>query len=145
VLVVQAATGLLGSLLDGDGDLLHVELVEEEGPAHGTLILHPDGSFVYTPYENYSTPEEEPDTFQYVISDGALESDPITVEITARDSGYLIARTDEGELAIRTWNSICWSKDWPMGQATWSLLFSRCRPFPTMKRVPGLQIKSRLP
>jgi len=48
------------------------------GPAHGTLTLNPDGSFTYTPAENFCGE----DSFTYKAYDGALYSNVATVRIT---------------------------------------------------------------
>ena len=45
-------------------------------PAHGTLTLNGDGSFVYTPAADYSGP----DSFTYKANDGTAESNVATVE-----------------------------------------------------------------
>ena len=81
------------------------------GPEHGTLVLNPDGSFVYTPAGDYTGP----DTFTYrasVISPEStspiLEGSVATVHIHVRPPiTLLIARDDEyavqqgGALAIK--------------------------------------------
>ncbi|HEU4699437.1 MAG TPA: Ig-like domain-containing protein, partial [Gemmatimonadales bacterium] len=46
-------------------------------PQHGTVDLHPDGSFIYTPDQDYSGA----DSFTYRASDGSLASAPATVTI----------------------------------------------------------------
>jgi ELWxxDGT repeat protein/VCBS repeat-containing protein len=76
VLTVPVATGLLANDSDPDGDQLTVVL--ETPPAHGTLELNADGSFVFTPTADYNGP----DSFTYRVSDGTLTSEPITVTLT---------------------------------------------------------------
>lgn len=68
--------GVLANDADVDGDLLSALLVT--GPSHGSLTLHVNGSFIYTPAANYNGP----DSFSYRASDGALESAPATVSFT---------------------------------------------------------------
>ena len=48
------------------------------GPAHGTLTLNADGSFLYTPNANFNGT----DSFTYTASDGSAASDVATVTIT---------------------------------------------------------------
>src|SRR4029079_7879250 len=76
VLLVVAAPGVLGNDSDADGDPLAAVLVG--GPAHGTVVLSPDGGFTYTPEANYNGT----DTFTYVASDGTLSSNVATVTIS---------------------------------------------------------------
>jgi hypothetical protein len=68
--------GLLANDTDADGDDLTAIL--ESGPAHGTLHLHPDGSFDYTPEAGFSGQ----DSFTYRASDGLATSAPATVTLT---------------------------------------------------------------
>jgi VCBS repeat-containing protein len=70
-----SAPGLLANDSDVDGDPLTVTLAV--GPAHGTLVLQSDGSFIYTPAANFNGV----DTFQYRATDGALQSFSATVTI----------------------------------------------------------------
>ncbi|MBC7221389.1 tandem-95 repeat protein [Candidatus Bipolaricaulota bacterium] len=74
--LVVSAPGILGNDYDVDGDSLTAVLVS--GPAHGTLALNPDGSFTYTPAENFCGE----DSFTYKAYDGALYSNVATVRIT---------------------------------------------------------------
>ena len=60
---------------DPDGDTITAQLVS--GPSNGTLTLHPDGSFSYTPNTHYVGP----DSFTYTWSDGLGNSWVATVEI----------------------------------------------------------------
>ncbi|WP_165614609.1 cadherin-like domain-containing protein, partial [Mycolicibacterium flavescens] len=59
-----------------EGDPLEAILVS--GPANGTLTLNDDGSFTYTPDENFNGT----DTFTYKVNDGTEDSDTATVTIT---------------------------------------------------------------
>lgn len=68
--------GLLGNDLDVDGDSLSVVLIS--GTPGGVLVLNPDGSFSYTP----TTISADDVTFVYAITDGNLQSAPVTVTIT---------------------------------------------------------------
>jgi autotransporter-associated beta strand protein/predicted outer membrane repeat protein len=71
-----AAPGLLAGASDPDGDAIYPVL--GTGPAHGTLLLNPDGSFTYTPDANFAGS----DGFTYAVSDGDLTSALVTVNIT---------------------------------------------------------------
>jgi VCBS repeat-containing protein len=74
--LVVAKPGVLGNDYDVDGDSLTAVLVS--GPAHGTLTLNSDGSFTYTPAENFCGE----DSFTYKAYDGELYSNVATVRIT---------------------------------------------------------------
>jgi hypothetical protein len=76
-LTVSAAGGLLANDSDADGDPLTAVLVGG-GPAHGTLTLAANGSFVYQPtYDYYGS-----DSFQYEANDGYTNSNVVTVSVT---------------------------------------------------------------
>lgn len=69
---------LCGNDYDPDGDEMEAELVEGEGPSHGTLdYFNADGGFKYTPNPGFSGTDQ----FQYVRTDGVGASDPITVTL----------------------------------------------------------------
>jgi hypothetical protein len=74
-LTVDAASGLLANDTDEDGDLLSARFIG--GIAFGTLVLNPDGSFVYTPNANYVGS----DRFTYYANDGTEDSLPTLVTI----------------------------------------------------------------
>src|SRR5688500_7958085 len=77
VLTVAVADGVLDNDTDPDaGATLTAILVA--GPAHGTLTLNPNGSFSYTPAQNFAGT----DTFSYKSRDGALDGDTAVVTIT---------------------------------------------------------------
>ncbi|AWK88095.1 Ig-like domain-containing protein [Azospirillum thermophilum] len=80
-LVVAAAAGVLANDRDVDGDALTAVLAQ--GPAHGTLSLAADGSFVYTPAAGFSGA----DSFTYTARDGVAASQPVTVALTVRPAG----------------------------------------------------------
>jgi VCBS repeat-containing protein len=76
---VPGTTGILGNDTDADGDTLTAELVS--GPSRGTLTLNENGSFTYTPGENFNGT----DSFTYKAFDGAARSaSAATVTLTVR-------------------------------------------------------------
>jgi VCBS repeat-containing protein len=68
ITLVVGAPGVVGNDTDADGEALTAVLVA--GPAHGSLSMDPDGSFVYTPDANY----HGADSFSYRASDGTATS-----------------------------------------------------------------------
>src|SRR5439155_16898533 len=70
VLTVPVATGVLANDTDVDNPHSALTAVLQTGPSHGTLTLNNDGSFVYTPFANYSGP----DGFFYKANDGSALS-----------------------------------------------------------------------
>ena len=78
---VDGLPSVLDNDTDGDSDSLTAVLVS--GPAHGTLTLNPDGSFIY---ENDGNANTE-DSFTYVADDGLATSPDITVTIALQDVG----------------------------------------------------------
>jgi len=72
------APSVLGNDTDADGDALTAQLVEGSGPANGTLIFNPDGTYRYTSVVGYAGT----DTFSYRAFDGFRFSDAATVTIT---------------------------------------------------------------
>ncbi|MCU0915393.1 MAG: tandem-95 repeat protein [Planctomycetes bacterium] len=75
-LIVGAPDGVLANDHDDDGDNLSARLVTDV--AHGTLVLHDNGSFQYEPEANF----HGVDSFTYVAHDGAADSLTVTVTIT---------------------------------------------------------------
>ncbi len=69
------APGVLDNDFDVEGGSLTAVLVAL--PGHGSIVLHTDGSFVYTPKAGFAGT----DFFSYRVSDGALFSVPATVSI----------------------------------------------------------------
>src|SRR5207237_925640 len=66
------------------------------GPTHGTLVLHADGSFVYTPDKDYNGA----DSFTYQASDGELTSTAATVTITIRPVNDAPVATDDSYTTV---------------------------------------------
>ncbi|MCH8047234.1 MAG: tandem-95 repeat protein [Planctomycetes bacterium] len=90
-LVVEREVGLLANDTDPNDDPLSAVLVSE--PGSGVLEWAADGSFTYTPNENFTGI----DSFTYRASDGQLQSDPATVTINvlgeapvARSNDYTV-------------------------------------------------------
>jgi uncharacterized repeat protein (TIGR01451 family) len=73
-----AVPGILSNDSDVDGSLLSATLVA--GPGRGTVVLQPNGSFIYLPNTNF----HGTDSFTYSAADGAAESAPATVTIIVR-------------------------------------------------------------
>src|SRR5690606_17019837 len=84
--LVTLPGGLLDNDSDPDGDPLTVSLVT--GPQHGSLTLNEDGTFSYTPHENFFGT----DTFTYVASDGTATSGEatVTIEVTAVNDAPIV-------------------------------------------------------
>jgi VCBS repeat-containing protein len=76
--MIISAPGILGNDTDKNNDLLNA--IQKSNPQKGTLVLNADGSFVYTPSQDYT--QVETDSFTYVANDGTLDSNLTTVEVT---------------------------------------------------------------
>lgn len=76
VLTVTAANGVLSNDTDPESAALTAQVVSQ--PAHGSLTLNANGSFSYSPNNDYSGP----DSFSYTAFDGARTSPPATVTLT---------------------------------------------------------------
>jgi hypothetical protein len=94
-LSVDAAQGLLLNDFDPDGDA--IEATSFSTPAHGTLNVVTDGSFVYTPNAGYVGD----DTFTYTISDGTeTASATATIDVVSCFRMGTAIRTDRGDVAV---------------------------------------------
>ena len=71
-----ASPGLLAN--DSSPTGASITAVEVANPAHGTVMLNSDGSFVYTPSLGYLGS----DSFTYMATDGLLDSSVATVSLT---------------------------------------------------------------
>ena len=65
-LIVDAAHGVLANDVDYDGDPITVDPGSSGAPSHGALTLNADGSFTYTPNQDFAGE----DAFYYQASDG---------------------------------------------------------------------------
>jgi VCBS repeat-containing protein len=88
-LTVAADLGVLSNDTDQDGDTLTAQLVTDV--AHGSLTLHRDGSFVYSPNANYAGS----DSFSYRANDGTVNSEVIQVPIDVQAVNDAPAATSE--------------------------------------------------
>lgn len=98
---VPVAGNVLGNDVDAEGDPLTAVLVS--GPVHGTVEFNPDGSFSYTPHQDYSGP----DSFSYQACDGQMESGVAAVTIAVRPANDQpgagsqgVTVTEDGQVAI---------------------------------------------
>jgi VCBS repeat-containing protein len=90
-----AAPGVLTN--DSDIDSATLSAVEVSGPDDGTLDLHGDGSYTYTPDANFFGS----DSFEYKANDGALDSNTVTVTITVNSvNDPPVANDDDGGTVI---------------------------------------------
>jgi len=71
---------LLANDTDPDGDSLTVNVTPVTGPANGLLALNPDGTFTYSPDENFNGS----DGFTYEVSDGngGIAQGSVTITVT---------------------------------------------------------------
>ena len=76
VLVVDALSGVLENDSDAEGDPMTASLVADV--SNGTLALASDGSFTYTPNQDFNGN----DSFTYTANDGLANSNVATVSIT---------------------------------------------------------------
>ncbi|TRX76530.1 Ig-like domain-containing protein [Pseudomonas mangiferae] len=81
---VAEGSVLNGDVLANDSDIdqdsLSVNTTPLQGPAHGTLVLNADGTFIYTPTLNYRGPDSF--TYQLVDADGGTASAGVTLTVT---------------------------------------------------------------
>ena len=73
--VAVPGDGVLVNDRDLEGDTLSA--IEVQDVENGLLSLNPDGTFTYTPNDNYFGT----DTFSYRVGDGSLESEPVSVTL----------------------------------------------------------------
>jgi subtilisin-like proprotein convertase family protein len=78
VVLDVAAPGVFDNDIAGTRTTLTVTV--ESAPSHGTLLLRPDGSFVYTPTANY----HGPDGFTYRITNDFSSSNVAAVTLTVQ-------------------------------------------------------------
>jgi hypothetical protein len=86
--LIISAPGILENDSDPDGQKLSSILVSN--PGNGTLTLNADGSFIYTPFDNFVGT----DSFTYFANDGTTDSNTATVSITVNQSNPIIYVSD---------------------------------------------------
>ena len=75
-----AMTDLFVNDRDGDSDPLTINTTPVSGPSNGSLTINADGTFIYTPNENFNGEDQ----FEYEISDGDLTSRAVvTITVTS--------------------------------------------------------------
>ncbi len=76
---------------DTDADDDKLEIVKYSQPEHGQLVLNDNGSFTYTPDENY----HGEDSFEYVVSDGngGFTEATVSLEVASVNDGP-VAKND---------------------------------------------------
>ncbi len=79
-----SAPGVLGNDSDVEGNA--ISAIIETQPAHGTVTLNANGSFVYTPTLDYTGP----DSFTYRAFDGVNVSAPATVNLTVAAGSVIV-------------------------------------------------------
>jgi VCBS repeat-containing protein len=112
-----SAPGVLANDTGGSGNLT---AILASGPANGTLTLNANGSFAYTPTNNFTGV----DSFTYQASDGSLTSSVATVDIMVVAPGELFcdnfARpTSSG--SIFPWMPVSDITGWAPVLGTWGI------------------------
>ncbi|MEH7159145.1 tandem-95 repeat protein [Neobacillus drentensis] len=75
---LETGASILQNDLDVEGNALTANQVS--GPAHGTLTLHTDGTFIYVPEADFNGE----DSFTYRANDGKVDSEEQTVAIDVK-------------------------------------------------------------
>jgi hypothetical protein len=85
--------------VDNTASQLSYVLVGANGGAgHGTVVLHADGTFSYTPVPNFNGN----DSFSFKVSDGALDSNIATESLTINAVNDAPVNTVPGPLAVES-------------------------------------------
>lgn len=71
-------TSLLANDSDPDGNILTINTIQVSGPSHGTLLINPNGTYVYTPDMHYIGT----DVFTYQVCDNGMPSLCATATVT---------------------------------------------------------------
>jgi|GEM_PF-787412 len=79
-----------GSLVGTDVDLDSLTFSKVSDPAKGTVIVNPDGTYTFTPIADANGS----DSFTFVVTDGALNSNTATVTITINPVNDVPAAAD---------------------------------------------------
>ncbi|NBO83583.1 MAG: hypothetical protein EBU75_12435, partial [Betaproteobacteria bacterium] len=79
----SALSGSLPAATDANGDSITYAQVSGSGPSNGTVVISPNGTYVYTPKANFSGN----DTFSFVINDGKGGSNMSVAQNASAPSG----------------------------------------------------------
>ncbi len=95
-LAVPVADGVLANDRDADADTLVARLIEP--PMYGEITFREDGSFDYTPPQNFSGPDQ----FVYATDDGTVLSEPavVTLEFDPPPVTIRLAVTNSNGVAV---------------------------------------------
>ena len=93
----NAVTGDLRPLVsDPDGDAFAFQTIPVQAPAHGTLVLRPDGTFTYTPALNFSGTDRF--AYQVIDTDGGVATGVIVINVVPVNE----APVAQGTIAAQT-------------------------------------------
>ena len=88
-LVLDEDSTVVFNVLDNDGDVDgdSIEIFDFEQPVHGNLEFNGNGTFTYTPDENYNGN----DSFTYIVSDsqGGTSTGTVNLTVNAADDAYV--------------------------------------------------------
>jgi VCBS repeat-containing protein len=89
-------TALSSSVSATDVDSPTLTYAKASGPSHGTLVLNSDGTYTYTPAQDYNGP----DSFTFTANDGFLTSAPATVSLTVTPVNDAPVATPSSQTAV---------------------------------------------
>ncbi|HET6521460.1 MAG TPA: Ig-like domain-containing protein, partial [Geminicoccaceae bacterium] len=75
-----------------------LEIVSFEQPGNGTVVLNPDGTFTYTPYESFNGVDSW--TYQIRNADGLTDTATVRIEVTPVNDPPVIRGTPDPSAAI---------------------------------------------
>ena len=108
---------------DPDGDPLTFSLVD--GPANGSIVFNPDGSFTYTPNDGF----DGSDSFTFIANDGTDDSNIGTFTINVSEEEIVVVPEEETPLVALPFDWFSWLAYLLAGLLAWLLAFLR----PNMK------------
>ena len=136
--------GLLQNDIDVDGDPLTLNSIPVIGPSHGILVLNADGTFTYTPNPNFNGS----DSFTYMLTDPAGDSDTATVDISiaaVNDAPVVTTNTgatvtEGGNVSIGSLELLAVDVDNAPSQLTFSVTTNPAHGQLELANAPGIAI-----